>query len=90
MYDMPWLSFLAAEGILEDISDKMKEMDLELFFPGALKYYSMFNGRYFGIPFMYAPQVLFIEKICLKMLRSKRVRKAKQYFTATTGYIERI
>ena len=62
MYDMPWLSFLAAEGILEDISDKMKEMDLELFFPGALKYYSMFNGRYFGIPFMYAPQVLFYRK----------------------------
>ena len=47
---------------MEDISDKMKEMDLELFFPGALKYYSMFNGRYFGIPFMYAPQVLFYRK----------------------------
>ncbi|MDO4471294.1 MAG: substrate-binding domain-containing protein, partial [Bacillota bacterium] len=26
MYDMPWLSFFATEGILEDISDKMKEI----------------------------------------------------------------
>ena len=63
MYDMPWLSFLAAEGILEDISDKMKEMDLELFFPGALKYYSMFNGRYFwNSVYVCTTGTFFIEK----------------------------
>lgn len=62
MYDMPWLSFFATEGILEDISDKMKEIHLDRFFPGALKFFSMFNGRYFGTPFMYAPQVLFYRK----------------------------
>lgn len=62
MYDLPWLPSLAAEQILEDITAEMNSMDLNLFLPGCLKYYSCFNRRYYGVPFMYAPQVFYYRK----------------------------
>ena len=62
MYDIPWLPSLASEGILEDITDKMPLLNPEIFLPNCLKYYSTFNGRNYGIPFMYAPQVFYYRK----------------------------
>lgn len=62
MYDIPWMPFLASEHILSDISDNMRSIDTTIFLPDCLKYYSIFNGRFYGIPFMYAPQVLFYRK----------------------------
>lgn len=62
MYDIPWLPSLAAEQILEDITVEMNSLDLNIFLPGCLKYYSCFNRRYYGVPFMYAPQVFYYRK----------------------------
>ena len=62
MYDIPWLSSFASEGILADISLEMQSFDTDIFLPGCLKYYSIFNGKHYGIPFMYAPQIFYYRK----------------------------
>ena len=62
MYDIPWLSSFASEGILADISLEMQSFDTNIFLPGYLKYYSIFNGKHYGIPFMYAPQIFYYRK----------------------------
>lgn len=62
MYDIPWMPSLASEHILEDITIEMNSLDLEIFLPSCLKYYSLFNGHYYGVPFMYAPQIFYYRK----------------------------
>ena len=62
MYDIPWLPSLASEQILEDITTKFHSINPDIFLPNCLKYYSIFNGRYYGIPFMYAPQIFYYRK----------------------------
>ena len=62
MYDIPWLPALASGGYLADITDRVLELDLEKFFPDILKSFSEFHGRYFGLPFMYAPQMFYYRK----------------------------
>lgn len=62
MYDIPWLASLASEHILEDISDSIEHIDPNIFLPNCLKYFSCFGGHYYGIPFMYAPQILYYRK----------------------------
>lgn len=62
MYDIPWLPALASDGILEDITSELKDMDLGIFLPDCLKYFSCFNQRYYGLPFMYAPQIFYYRK----------------------------
>ncbi len=79
MYDIPWLSFLASEHILADLTADMRHIDTNIFLPDCLKYYSLFNGHFYGIPFMYAPQVLFYRKDLFEdpALRSDYERKNK-------------
>lgn len=79
MYDIPWMSFLASEHILADISSEMQGIDTNIFLPDCLEYYSIFNGRFYGIPFMYAPQVFFYRKDLFEdpSLRSDYERKNK-------------
>lgn len=62
MYDIPWLPALASDHILEDITQQLKSIDLNIFLPGCLKYYSNYNQHYYGIPFMYAPQIFYYRK----------------------------
>ena len=62
MYDIPWLSSFASEGILADISLEMQSFATDIFLPSCLKYYSIFNGKHYGIPFMYAPQIFYYRK----------------------------
>lgn len=62
MYDIPWMPSLASEQILEDITEEMNSLNPDIFLPNCLKYYSIFNGRYYGVPFMYAPQVFYYRK----------------------------
>ena len=47
MYDIPWLSSFASEGILADISLEMQSFDTDIFLPGCLKYYSIFKTDFF-------------------------------------------
>lgn len=62
MYDIPWLPQLASRGILSDLSDFLEAMDTSVFLPGCLQYFSKFLDHYYGIPFMYAPQILYYRK----------------------------
>ncbi len=62
MYDIPWLPALSSDRILEDVTPELKNMDLSIFLPGCLKYFSAFENRYFGLPFMYAPQIFYYRK----------------------------
>lgn len=64
MFDIPWLYYLASSGILADLTEYIKDssFDESIFLPGCLKYYSEFEGRYYGLPFMYAPQILYYRK----------------------------
>lgn len=62
MYDIPWLGLLANQGILADISSFMHTIDVSKFLPGSLEYFSKFQDKYFGLPFMYAPQILYYRK----------------------------
>lgn len=62
MYDIPWLSSLAAGNILADITDDIRKIDTSIFLPDCLQYFSAFQNRYYGVPFMYAPQILYYRK----------------------------
>ncbi len=62
MYDIPWLPSLASEHILEDITENLEFLNPDIFLPNCLKYFSNFSGRYYGLPFMYAPQILYYRK----------------------------
>jgi multiple sugar transport system substrate-binding protein len=62
MYDIPWLPSLASQGILEDITENLQTIDTSIFFPDCLQHFSAFQNKYYGIPFMYAPQILYYRK----------------------------
>ncbi len=61
MYDMPWLNSLARSGVLADISSNISSggFDRDIYLQNCLERYGMADGKYFGLPFMYAPQILF-------------------------------
>ena len=64
MFDIPWLYYLASSGVLADITDTIRDasFDESVFLPGCLKYFSEFEGRCYGLPFMYAPQILYYRR----------------------------
>lgn len=62
LYDLPWLPKLAAGGVLRDLTPLLAQVDQGVFFPGCLEHYSAFRGRYYGIPFLYAPQIFYYRK----------------------------
>lgn len=62
MYDLPWLPQLAAGGILKNLTSFVRAMDMSVFLPRALEYFSEFRGEFYGLPFTCAPQVLYYRK----------------------------
>lgn len=62
MYDLPWLPLLAKDGILKDLSQEMTCIDQNAFLPGSLEDFGKFGDGHYGIPLMYAPQVLYYRK----------------------------
>ena len=64
MYDMPWLFSLAEKNILKDITKELKEpyFDSSLYLESCIDYYGKYNNHYFGLPFIFAPQILFYRK----------------------------
>lgn len=64
MFDIPWLYSLASSGILADITSYIKDpsFDPDIYLPNCLKYFSEFEGKYYGLPFMYAPQIFYYRK----------------------------
>lgn len=62
MFDIPWLSSFASQGILADISEPLQSIDKNTFFDGCLQHFSEFHGQYYGVPFMYGPQIFYYRK----------------------------
>ena len=62
MYDLPWLRTFAYQKVLLDITDEMSRIDPSVFFPNCFDYYSLYRKHYYGIPFMYATQILYYRK----------------------------
>ena len=62
LFDIPWLPKLAAGGVLKDLSSLLDTMDTDRFFPGCLQHYSKFRRGHYGLPFLYAPQILYYRR----------------------------
>jgi len=64
MFDIPWLPYIASNGYMADISEFINspEFNKDIYLPGCLKYFSEFEGKYYGVPFIYAPQLLYYRK----------------------------
>lgn len=62
LFDIPWLSTLASRGILEDLSEPLSSIDKSTFFDGCLRHFSEFRRGYYGVPFLYAPQMFYYRK----------------------------
>ena len=61
MFDIPWLPLLAGH-VLEDFTEELDSFDTSQFFPNCFEHFGAFRGRIYGIPFMYAPQMLYYRK----------------------------
>jgi multiple sugar transport system substrate-binding protein len=61
MFDIPWLPLLA-QDVLADITDDLGSLDSSQFFPNCFQHFGAFCGKIYGIPFMYAPQMLYYRK----------------------------
>lgn len=61
MYSMSWLPVFASEHMLHDVTESVKALKTK-FFENALEYYGAYDERYYGIPFLYGPQVLYYRK----------------------------
>lgn len=62
MFDLPWVANLASRNLLLDITGRLAQMDTSMFFQDALQQYVGFRGNYYGVPFLYAPQMLYYRK----------------------------
>ena len=62
MFDIPWLSLLAQDGVLEDLSQDVTQFDTAQFFPNCLSHFGVYKNRTYGIPFISAPQMLYYRK----------------------------
>jgi len=64
MYDIPWLETLIQNDILADITNKTRESEKynDLFFPKAAEFFGQWKDKVYGLPFMYAPQILYYRK----------------------------
>lgn len=60
MYDNPWLDILVEKDLLLDVTDFVESnaIDTSSFLNGLLDKVGLSNGRYFGIPFLFGPQLL--------------------------------
>lgn len=60
MYDNPWLDILVSENLFLDITDYIKSqaVDTSLFLDGLIDKVGLENGRYYGLPFLFGPQLL--------------------------------
>ena len=64
MFDIPWLYYLVSSNILADITGYISDPSFhpDIYLPNSLKYFSEVEGRYYGLPFMYAPQIFYYRK----------------------------
>ncbi len=64
MYDNPWLELLVRDGLLKDVTELVEapEFPLQAFLPGLPQKVGMAGERYYGVPFLFGPQLLLYRK----------------------------
>jgi multiple sugar transport system substrate-binding protein len=64
MYDMPWLYSMAHDGVLADISRYIENAGINknIYLKDCMDIYGKYQNKNYGLPFMYAPQILFYRK----------------------------
>lgn len=62
MYDLPWLPLLAAGGVLQELSPQLPRIGVDSLLPGCMEHFGRYGAGYYGIPLMYAPQMLYYRK----------------------------
>ena len=78
LVDIPWLPALAANGILAELGSLFRTIDESVFFPGCLDAYSRFRGGYYGMPFLYAPQIFYYRR---ELYENPALRAAYERFS---------
>lgn len=60
MYDNPWLDILVSEGCFCDICDYIRDgtIDTSMLIDGLLDKVGKVNGKCYGLPFLFGPQLL--------------------------------
>lgn len=103
MYDNPWLDILVEENLLYDITDYVNSdaIDTSTFLTGLLEKVGYANERYFGIPFLFGPQLLLYRRdlfenpqlgdLFEKKYREKlRVPRTWFEFNVVSGFFTRV
>ncbi len=80
MFDILWIARLCEQEALADITIPLNDLDTDRFFPGCLQFFGDHRGRHYGVPFMYAPQMLYYRKDLFEDARLQR-DFAKRYDT---------
>ena len=64
MVDMPWLYSLVENEVVADITDFLASynFDRNIYLPNCFEYLSEYKGRYYGLPFICVPQLLYYRK----------------------------
>jgi Transcriptional regulators len=60
MYDNPWVDILASSNSFMDITDYINSdaIDTSVFMEALLDKVGLVNGKYYGVPFLFGPQLL--------------------------------
>ncbi|MEI6100839.1 MAG: extracellular solute-binding protein [Eubacteriales bacterium] len=60
MYDNPWLDILVSKNCFLNITDYINSdtINTSVFLEGLLDKVSLVNGKYYGVPFLFGPQLL--------------------------------
>lgn len=59
MYDLPWFYSLAQDGLLADVTEMVGGINQSAYLKDHIRVFGEFGGRYYGMPFLCSPQVLF-------------------------------
>lgn len=64
MVDMPWLYSFAVDGMLADLQSRVADAAFrpDTYLPNCFRYLSEYNGKYYGLPFISVPQILYYRK----------------------------
>jgi DNA-binding LacI/PurR family transcriptional regulator/ABC-type glycerol-3-phosphate transport system substrate-binding protein len=92
MFDIPWLPYLASNHNLFNMSKLLNNpsFNKERYIPDCFKYFSQFHGEYYGVPFLYGPQLLFYRKdlFAERDLQSKFERKYQAQLRPPRTWLE--
>lgn len=75
LVDMPWLPIFASQGALAEFSPyiEQRSLDTSIYVNGCIENLCQYEGRIYGLPLVYTPQVLFYRR---DLFSDQRIRNA--------------